>query len=383
MACWLLPENIADTLPREARRVEELRRALLDLYGVHGYELVRPPLIEYVDSLLTGAGSDLDLLTFKFTDQASGRLLGLRADMTPQAARIDAHILNRPGVVRLRYAGPVLHARPQHPLASREPQVAGAELFGYAGPQADLEVLRLAVDSLRAVGAPRVQIDLGHMGVARALLGAQPAAGERSGSVLAALSAKDASALAEATQGFGVEIRTGLRRLLGMYGGCEILSAAARELPALPGVHEALDHLAWLAAHCGADQVDIDLADVHGYQYLTGVTFSAYVPGATTAVLRGGRYDDVGRAFGRARPAVGFTVYLRELAGHAPLALPRAILAPSFHEDPELAHLVAQLRAAGEIVVQCLPGESEDGHAESFEFDRRIERGEQGWSVVG
>ena len=382
MARWLLPENIADTLPREARRVEELRRALLDLYRAHGYELVRPPLIEYVDSLLTGAGSDLDLLTFKFTDQASGRLLGLRADRTPQAARIDAHILNRPGVVRLCYAGPVLHARPQHPLASREPQVAGAELFGYAGPQADLELVRLAVSSLRAGGAGRVQIDLGHMGVARALLGAEPAAQERTSAVLAALSAKDASALAEATQGFGTEARTGLRCLLGLYGGREVLSAAARELPALPGVREALDHLVWLGAHCGTDEVAVDLADLHGYQYLTGVTFSAYMPGATSAVLRGGRYDDVGRAFGRARPAVGFTVYLRELAGRAPLALPRAILAPP-SEDPELARLVAQLRAAGEIVLQRLPGESAEGHAESFEFDRRIERGEQGWSVVG
>lgn len=382
MARWLLPENIADTLPREARRVEELRRALLDLYRAHGYELVRPPLIEYVDSLLTGAGSDLDLLTFKFTDQASGRLLGLRADMTPQAARIDAHILNRPGVVRLCYAGPVLHARPQHPLASREPQVAGAELFGYVGPQADLELVRLAVSSLRAGGAGRVQIDLGHMGVARALLGAEPAATERTSAVLAALSAKDASALAEATQGFGTEARTGLRCLLALYGGREVLSAAARELPALPGVRAALDHLVWLGAHCGSDEVAVDLADLHGYQYLTGVTFSAYVPGATSAVLRGGRYDDVGRAFGRARPAVGFTVYLRELAGRAPLTLPRAILAPP-SEDPALAALVAQLRAAGEIVVQRLPGESAEGHAESFEFDRRIERVEQGWSVVG
>jgi ATP phosphoribosyltransferase regulatory subunit len=382
MARWLLPENIADTLPLEARRVEELRRALLDLYDCHGYELVRPPLIEYVDSLLTGTGGDLDLLTFKFTDQASGRLLGLRADMTPQAARIDAHILNRPGVVRLCYAGPVLHARPQHPLASREPQVAGAELFGYAGPQADLELVRLAVQSLRAGGAGRVQIDLGHMGVARALLGAEPAAGERAGAVLAALSAKDASALADAMHGFGVETGAGLRRLLGMYGGREVLSAAARELPALPGVREALDHLVWLAAHCGADELAVDLADLHGYQYLTGVTFSAYVPGATSAVVRGGRYDDVGRAFGRARPAVGFTVYLRELAGRTPLALPRAILAPP-GEDPELARLVAQLRAAGEIVVQRLPGESAEGHTESFEFDRRIERGDQGWRIVG
>jgi ATP phosphoribosyltransferase regulatory subunit len=382
MARWLLPENIADTLPREARRIEELRRALLDLYGTHGYELVRPPLIEYVDSLLTGTGGDLDLLTFKFTDQASGRLLGLRADMTPQAARIDAHILNRAGVVRLCYAGPVLHARPRHPLASREPQVAGAELFGDAGPYADLEVLRLAVRSLRAGGAPRVQIDLGHMGVARALLAADPSAGERTAAVLAALSAKDASALAEALEGLGPETRAALSCLPGLYGGREVLSAAARELPALPGVRAALDHLVWLGAHCGADEVGIDLADLHGYQYLTGVTFSAYAAGAASAVLRGGRYDDVGRAFGRARPAVGFTVYLRELTGRGPAALPRAILAPP-GDDPELTALVQGLRAAGEVVVQRLPGESAAGHAESFEFDRRIERGAQGWSVVG
>jgi ATP phosphoribosyltransferase regulatory subunit len=227
-----------------------------------------------------------------------------------------------------------------------------------------------------------VQIDLGHMGVARALLQAEPAAAERAGALLAALSAKDSSALNETLHGLGSEIRAGFVCLLGLYGGREVLSAAARELPALPGVREALDHLVWLAAHCGADEVAVDLADLHGYQYLTGVTFSAYVPGATSAVLRGGRYDDVGRAFGRARPAVGFTVYLRELAGRAPLALPCAVLAPP-SEDPELARLVAQLRAAGEIVVQRLPGESVEGHAESFQFDRRIERGANGWIVVG
>lgn len=379
MARWLLPENIADMLPRAAARVERLRRELVDLYRVHGYELVRPPLIEYVDSLLTGTGRDLDLRTFKLIDQASGRMMGLRADMSPQAARIDAHILNRRGVTRLCYAGPVLHARPLHPLASREPYVAGAELFGRGGREADAEILRLAVASLRVAGVARVHLDIGHTAVLRAILATEPAADATT--ITAALAAKDRAALAEAGAALAPATRAALEALICLYGGPEVLARARAQLPALPAITAALDEAEWLAAVCGADDVSFDFTDVHGYEYLTGVTFSAHVPQLAQAVLRGGRYDDIGRAFGRARPATGFTVYLREIATLGNGGLPAAVLAPAGDEAALVARIEA-LRAAGEIVVQLLPGESAEDLAESFDFDRELVRDPEGWVLA-
>ena len=231
MPRWLLPENISDVLPLEARRVEELRRALLDLYRSYGYELVIPPLIEYLDSLLTGTGSDLELRMFKLTDQASGRMMGLRADATPQVARIDAHILNRSGVARLCYAGSVLHARPLHPLASREPMQVGAELYGLAGPAADAEVIELAVASLRLAGLSDVQLDLGHTGVVRALLDlAQPTANVVD-DLLAALSSKDAPALRDLVGGMAPEASKALLELVRLNGGPEVVERARTSLP--------------------------------------------------------------------------------------------------------------------------------------------------------
>ncbi len=381
MSRWLLPENIADMLPREAARLERLRRSLVDLFRVRGFELVRPPLIEYVDSLLTGTGSDLDLRTFKLVDQASGRMLGVRADMTPQAARIDAHILNRAGVTRLCYAGPVLHARPLHPLASREPYVAGAELFGSAEREGGAEIIKLAVASLRTVGIDRVLLDIGHTAVVRAILAADPAAAAVSAEIYAALAAKDRSALDQATTGLASATVAALQVLIGLYGGAEVIARARRDLPALPALSAALDEVEWLAARCGADEVSFDFTEVHGYEYLTGVTFSAHVSQLGSAVLRGGRYDDIGRAFGRARPAIGFTVYLRELALLANGGLPKAVLAPA-GSDAGLEAQVARLRNAGEIVVQLLPGESVEGLADSFEFDRELVPSADGWVIA-
>lgn len=378
MPRWLLPENISDVLPLEARRVEELRRALLDLYRGYGYELVIPPLIEYLDSLLTGTGSDLDLRMFKLTDQASGRMLGLRADATPQVARIDAHILNRRGVARLCYAGSVLHARPLHPLASREPLQVGAELYGLAGPDADAEVIELAVASLRLAGLSTVRLDLGHTGVVRALLDlARPAPGVVD-DLLAALGSKDEPALRVLVAGLPAEVGRALLELVRLNGGIGVIESARGRLPKLPRINSALDELATIAQGSGAD-VSFDLADVHGYRYHTGITFAVHVEGLPSAVLRGGRYDDIGKAFGRARPAVGFSIYLRDLARLGEAAIPRAILAPS-GRDPALRAFVRQLREAGEVVVQALPGEAEQ--AGDFVFDREIAREDGNWSVV-
>ena len=381
MLRWLLPENISDVLPREARRVEEIRRALLDLYSSYGYELVIPPLIEYIDSLLTGSGSDLDLRTFKLVDQASGRMLGLRADTTPQVARIDAHILNRSGVVRLCYAGSVLHTRPQHPLAVREPLQIGAELYGAGGPAADLEVLELAVASLRVAGLARVSLDLGHTGVVRALLDMAKLSDAVEDEILAALSTKDTPALRETIQGLPMRVRDGLLALARLGGGLDVLDDARRVLPDDPSIHAALDSLAYLAARCGAAAVTLDLADLHGYRYHTGVTFAVHAPELPSAVLRGGRYDDIGKVFGRARPAVGFSIYLRDLVGLLGVDAARAILAP-VGDDPNLRETVRRLRKDGEIVVQRLPDEVGSAEPGDFIFDRELRRVGNDWQLA-
>jgi ATP phosphoribosyltransferase regulatory subunit len=381
MTRWLLPENISDVLPREARRVEEVRRALLDLYAGYGYELVIPPLIEYVDSLLTGTGSDLDLRTFKLVDQASGRMLGLRADTTPQVARIDAHILNRPGVARLCYAGSVLHARPLHPLAAREPLQAGAELYGARGPAADAEVLGLAVASLRVAGLARVGIDLGHTAVVGGLLELAQVPAAVEDEILLALSARDTPALEQTVGGLAPAVSAGLLALARLSGGVEVLAEARRRLPSTATIRGALDELELLTARCGADAVSIDLADLHGYRYHSGITFAAYVPSLPGPLLRGGRYDGIGKAFGRARPAVGFSIYLRDLASLQRADAPRAILAPA-GDDAGLKQAIDRLRATGEIVVQRLADEVEGTIAGDFVFDRELRRVNAVWQVA-
>jgi ATP phosphoribosyltransferase regulatory subunit len=381
MPRWLLPENISDVLPREARRVEQLRRALLDLYRGYGYELVIPPLIEHAESLLTGTGNDLDLRTFKLTDQSSGRLLGLRADTTPQVARIDAHILNRQGVVRLCYAGSVLHARPLHPLAAREPMQVGAELYGLGGVAADVEVLELAVASLHLAGLRSVRLDLGHTGVVRGILQLSPLPTSLVDDLLASLNAKDVPALQQQSVALSSEVRAALLGLTRLNGGREVLHDARRKLPQSAPITAALDELQAIVERCGADDVSIDLSDLHGYRYKTGVTFAVHTAGLASEVLRGGRYDDIGKAFGRARPAVGFSIYLRELAELAADNPPHAILAPA-DADQRLRALIAELRAAGEIVVQSLESETDWADESEFIFDRAIERRGDTWQVV-
>ena len=381
MPRWLLPENISDVLPREARRVEQLRRALLDLYRGYGYELVIPPLIEHAESLLTGTGDDPDLRTFKVTDQSSGRLLALRADTTPQVARIDAHILNRQGVVRLCYAGSVLHARPLHPLATREPLQVGAELYGLGGVAADVEVLELAVASLHLAGLPSVRLDLGHTGVVRGILELAQAPATLADELLASLSAKDLPTLRQQSMPLPEEVRSALLTLARLSGGREVLNDARRALPESATITAALNELASIVERCPGEEVSIDLSDLHGYRYHTGVTFAVHTAQSAQAVLRGGRYDDIGKAFGRARPAVGFSIYLRELAEFAADDSPHAILAPA-DADHRLRALIAQLRTEGEIVVQRLESETERAEDSEFIFDRTIERRGDAWHVV-
>ncbi|HEV3020765.1 MAG TPA: ATP phosphoribosyltransferase regulatory subunit [Burkholderiaceae bacterium] len=380
MSNWLLPENISDVLPQEARRVEQLRRALLDLYRSFGYEYVIPPLIEHLQSLLSGTDVDLDLRTFKLVDQSSGRSLGVRADATPQTARIDAHILNRSGVVRLCYAGPALHARPLHPLASREPIQVGAEMYGDAGIEADGEVLQLAARSLLLAGATELRIDLGHSGVLRAILAAEHPTPERLDDVLQALNSKDPAALKQAAGSFAPSTREALLRLADLHGGVAVLARARRELPASDELAAALSELERLAPLCPPGAASVDLADLHGYRYYTGATFAAYAAGCPGPLLRGGRYDDIGRNFGRARPATGFSIVdLREAAQlAAPLPAPKAIAAPH-GADPQLDALVDALRSQGQIVVRSADGRLAEGE---FELDREIRRVGARWQVI-
>jgi ATP phosphoribosyltransferase regulatory subunit len=366
MRRWLLPEHIEDVLPGEARAMERLRRAILDLFESHGYELVAPPLLEYVESLLSGTGRDLDLATFKLVDQLSGRMMGVRADHTPQVARIDAHLMNRQGVARLCYCGSVLHTVPAGMTKMREPIQIGAELYGHAGLEADVEIARLMVEALKRAGIERIHIDLGNPSIYRALVaGEDPDNAEQ---LFHAVQQKDAAAAGR------------LAMLTTLNGGVEILERARRELP--PGVEPALLALERLAAACEAPGVDIsvDLAELGGFNYESGLVFAAFTPGSPDAIARGGRYDEVGRSFGRSRPATGFTMDLRQLTALAPGdGERRAILAPA-GDDREMRQAVAELRAKGEIVVVELPGH-EDARGE-LGCDRRLEKKEGKWRVT-
>ncbi|MEA3120560.1 MAG: phosphoribosyltransferase regulatory subunit [Paraburkholderia sp.] len=360
MSTWLLPENIADVLPSEARKIEELRRALLDRFRAYGYEMVMPPLLEYLESLLTSGGSDLNLRTFKLVDQLSGRTLGLRADTTPQVARIDAHLLNRQGVTRLCYAGSVLHTRPRGLHATREQVQVGAELYGHAGLEADVEIQQLMLDVLRLAGFDSVRLDLCHAGVLAALFERDPGAAAIGEALYEALAGKDVARLAELTRDLCAPVGDALRALPALYGDASVLDEARRCLPPWPEITRALNDLAFLAAQVDGAEVTVDLADLRGYAYHSGVMFSAYVDGVPNAVARGGRYDHVGQAYGRARPATGFSLDLREVARISPIeARSSAILAPWKHDDA-LRASVAALRDAGEVVIQALPGHEHD-----------------------
>ena len=295
---WLLPEYIADALPQEAMQIERLRRKVLDLFRVHGYELVMPPLLEYLESLLTGSGSDLKLRTFKLVDQLSGRTLGVRADMTPQVARIDAHLLNRQGVTRLCYCDSVLHTLPASQAASREPIQLGAELYGYSGIEADLEAIRLLADALTTAGTPASRIDIGHVGVFRALVQVAELEPELEARILQLLQVKDVPGLRECCADIAEPSRSAFLRLPELFGGTDFLDKAAGELPSIPAIKAALESLQALRKAMPELPLSFDLADLRGYHYHNGVVFAAYYPGFPSAIARGGRYDGVGKDFG-------------------------------------------------------------------------------------
>ncbi len=370
MSAWVLPDHISDVLPSEARRIEELRRELLDTVARCGYELVMPPLLEHLESLLSGSGESLDLQTFKLVDQLSGRMMGLRADTTPQVARIDAHLLNRQGVTRLCYCGPVLHTRPDRPHASREPLQFGAEVFGHAGLEADLEVLVLALDCLKAAGVQGITVDLADARIVRSLLGGVLAPQQLLTAVHRALSAKDASELQILTESMPAFTRDGLRALVGLYGGKETLQSARAVLQGRSQIGEALDSLAWLGGHLAGVNVTYDLADMRGYSYYSGTRFSVYAEGASDALLRGGRYDEIGAAFGRSRPAAGFSLDLKMLARQLPARLPRPAIRAPWDESSSLRAAIAALRGQGETVVCVLPGH--ENEVDEFDCDREL-----------
>jgi ATP phosphoribosyltransferase regulatory subunit len=385
-ARWLLPEYIEDILPVQARRIEALRRGILDLLRVHGYQLVMPPLLEYLDSLLTGTGRDLDLKTFKLVDQLSGRLLGVRADITPQAARIDAHLLNRKGITRLCYCGSVLHTRPFGFNRTREPLQIGAELYGHSGIESDVEIQRMALQSLKIAGIEHVSLDLGNVGIFRSLVQRAQATPELEADLFQAMQNRDVSALREVAAPLDATTRGALEVLSQLYGGAEVLAEAEQCLPQHPEIRQALADLRAVSGRL-RDVAEIrcfDLAELRGYRYHSGVVFSAYANGATNALAQGGRYDEIGRAFGRSRPATGFSMDLRELvAVNPPADRLCAVLAPYRPDDAALTALIEKLRADNEVVIVDLPGGGNDECSDDeFACDRELRLIDGGWQVV-
>jgi ATP phosphoribosyltransferase regulatory subunit len=385
---WLLPEGIEEILPPHAWRLECASRELLDLYTSWGYELIIPPLIEYLESLLTGTGHDLDLQTFKLTDQLNGRMMGVRADMTPQAARIDAHPLQREMPSRLCYLGTVLHTRPDGFAGTRCPMQLGAELFGHGGIESDVEILSLVLETLALLGVADVHMDLGHVGIFRGLAREAGLDERTENDLFDALQRKAVPEIGEllAARVPDAAQRRRLASLAELNGGWEVLDAARDRLAgAGPRVMAALDNLCAIAAalkpRAGGVPVFFDLAELRAYNYQSGMVFAMFVPGRGQEIARGGRYDNIGQIFGRARPATGFSTDLRTLMDLSPrdFGAPRgAILAPA-DDDPALRAAVRELRAAGERVIMALPGQS--GGPGEMGCDRVLAREHDAWRV--
>ena len=381
---WLLPEDIADVLPAQARKVESLRRAILDLYQSYGYELVAPPILEFLDSLLTGTGSDLNLQTFKLVDQLSGRTLGLRADITPQVARIDAHLLNRTGITRLCYAGSVAHARTPVGSSAREELQLGAEIYGCATWEADLEAITLLLKTLSVAGLQKVYLDLSHAGILAGILDGQNLDKETIEALYGLLQSKDRPRLSQWAACLPANVAKALMALTELNGPCaSVLARAKKDLPKHAAIDQALADLERLfsaASNLSVNlELSIDLADLRGYQYHSGVMFAAYVDQLPQPIARGGRYDHVGQAFGRSRPATGFSLDLLTLANLSPMNMhKRAIIAP-WVEDAALSQAIAALREAGEVVIQAPAGMKLE--AAEYECDQELVKQGSAWEV--
>ena len=380
MRNWLLPEYIEDVLPAEAAQIEHLRRSLLDLFEVHGYQFVIPPMMEYLESLITGVGHDLDLATFKVVDQLTGRLMGVRADITPQAARIDAHMLNNQGVTRLCYAGSVLRTNPDGLAQTRQPMQLGAELFGHAGVEGDIEIQRLMVKTLQAAGIKALQIDFNHVGIFDALMKNTDPIFEKQ--LYQALQSKDQTEVKALTKDLDAVTRDALCALTELNGDVAILSEAAKRLPKTPAITKALAELLQVSDQLKDLDVGVsfDLAELRGYHYHSGMVFAAYAQGCPGPLALGGRYDEVGQAFGRARPAAGFSLDLRGLVKALPRSnLKQCILAP-YGNDDLLIKKIDELRKSGEKVVQELPGH--EAYVDELNFNRKLKNLDGVWQVI-
>ncbi|MEI8363085.1 MAG: ATP phosphoribosyltransferase regulatory subunit [Betaproteobacteria bacterium] len=382
MRNWLLPEYIEDVLPAEAARIETLRRTLLELFKVHGFQYVIPPMLEYMESLITGAGHDLDLATFKVVDQLTGRLMGVRADMTPQAARIDSHLLNHQGITRLCYAGSVLRTKPDGLAQTREPLQLGAELYGHADVDSDIEIQRLLIKGLQAIGIEQVHIDFSHVNIFGSLIESSHIDAQLEQDLYAALQSKDQSSVKALTKNLDQVTREALINLTTLNGDSSILAKAVQILPATPAIQAALASLNQVSTALNdlGVTVSFDLSELRGYHYHSGIVFAAYAQGYKGPLALGGRYDEVGQAFGRARPATGFSLDLRGVVTALPPAKPEmGILAPA-SDDLTLTVKIDALRAEGNIVVQSLTG-TEPNH-EELNCDRKLVHYNSGWHVM-
>lgn len=388
-SAWLLPEHIADVLPSQARQIEELRRRLLDAARCHGFEMVIPPLLEHVESLLSGTGKRMDLRTFKLVDQLSGRSLGVRADATPQVARIDAHLLNRVGVTRLCYCVPLLRTLPSSVSSSREPLQFGAEIFGHRGIEADLEAIELAIECADQAGLQNITVDLGHAGIVRSLMPHDLSASEQS-LIFDALAAKDKSDLKILTRHWPAAQAQALSQLPGWFGSVqEVTSIARSALQDVPQALAALDELIALTSHVQtlvqaraprSTQVTIDLGDLGGNAYYTGPRFAIYSTGQPAALIRGGRYDAVGSIFGRDRPAVGFGLDLKVLSEAVVVELnPHSAISAPAQKIAGLDEVIRQLRQQGHTVIRQMPGDEPE--TQEFIFDRQLVNRQGQWMV--